>query len=657
MAFFIDHNHYQAELERLNDENKENELASTLTELAAYTRVNTLSTIYHAGRGWLGASLSAVDILAVLYFHIIDRSPGPDEADQVLLSKGHAAAAQYAALTGAGWLPVNELKRYKESDGPQAHTDVHTPGIAANSGSLGQTLSKAFGLAWRSKRMFHVILGDGELQEGQNYEALMSIAHHGVTNVLPIIDRNNIQSDSDVADVKKIHDLPAALRGFGFSVHHAEDGNDVHSLLKALTAARAERKPTIVIADTRKGAGVSFIESRGTPRRGYAWHGGVPSATEYRDALAELADAIRNPHVLRELRAYLDGPSVPPRPKPPKPAARQSTGDAYADQLLALAETRDDMVVLDADLEKSCRLTAFAEQFPDRFLEMGIAEQDMISTAGGLALGGRLPFVNTYAAFYRRGYEQLYMNSTERTKIVYAAHYSGLCYATDGKSHQCLGDVAMVRGVPNLRVVHPAFNEELPGILSWYLNEVDEDPLYLRLHRTPILLDAAPPADRQFHPGRGVAVRERGGRHCLLTAGPHMTAFCAIASDELEREGKRIDVHRVSSLSHLSLDYLSALTERYETVVVAEETIGAGGLFDEIATGLASLPAGTGAPRLFHIAPDDFTFSTLDPLGLYERFQLTPDHLKRRTFSRIRMNLDKIGGGQYPHVKNAFQAQ
>jgi transketolase len=607
-----------------------------LRQLCACNRINALSSIFQAQHGWLGASFSIGEILTALYFKVM-RAPQLATGDVLILGKGHAAAIQYAALAGLGLLPVADLRRYKEKDGPQAHSDISTPGVVTNSGSLGQALSKAVGMAMaQPARRFFVILGDGELQEGQNFEAFMSLRKFGLGNVTVIIDRNFIQSDSEVADIKEIPDLAAVLRGLGLEVSCLADGNDLAQVVPALERAVATAVPTVIIADTRKGAGVSFMAAASTARRAYKWHGGIPTPAEYIDAVAEIATGLSAPELTRRLSSYLAAArcSQPPAAATPVPVASAigtaslSTGAAFTREMTRWAPQMPSLIMLDADLEKPCRLTDFATAFPAQFIEMGIAEQDMASTAGGLALAGRLPVVNTYASFMRRCFEQIYVNASEGTRIIYAGHYAGLCYATDGKTHQCTGDVAMMRSIPGMRVVCPAFPEELPGIIDWYLNEPVPGPLYLRLHRTPALAPLELTAPPHFRHGYGLPVRRHGGNARVLVSGPHLTAFAAAAVDQLLETGLRLDLDSVATLRSLAPEYLEELASTCRQILIIEENIAAGGLFDEVAGGLSSLGQAC-QPRLARLAPDDFTFSTRDPLGLYRHFGLDTPSLIR----------------------------
>ena len=482
-AFLVPFSIYQSLSHALGTAETDVSRVDILRRICACNRINAMGAIYEARHGWLGACFSVAELLTALYWDVLT------DDDSLVLGKGHAAAMQYAALAGIGRLPVEDLRRYKEADGPQAHTDIRTPGIAVNSGSLGQALSKAAGLAWQRSGLVFVIIGDGELQEGQNYEALMTISHYRLSNVVVIVDCNGLQSDSEVSAVMALPDPRGLFHSFGFNVASL-DGQDMQAVVSALRESRDAPAPTVLLARTAKGAGVSFMSSRTSARRQYAWHGGVPDAAQYREALAELSRQAHIPVLDDSLQHFCNAADGPEREgadssEPGRDTTQQATGTAFSRSLERLAADTPALRVLDADLEKPCRLALFAVNRPEQFIEVGIAEQDMVSMAGGLALRGLLPVVNTYASFFRRAFEQVYVNATEGTRVIYAGHYAGLCYTTDGKTHQCTGDVAMMRSVPGMLVLYPAFPEELPAMLEWYVKSGRQQPLYLRLHRTP----------------------------------------------------------------------------------------------------------------------------------------------------------------------------
>lgn len=606
------------------------ERAALLDVLTLYNRINTLSTICHSGRGWIGASFSIAELMTALYFEVAHTEPLSDpNRDTILLSKGHAAVMQYAALAGKGILSVEDLQRFNQPDGPQAHTDRSTPGIETNTGSLGQTLSKAAGLALGGAHRVFVILGDGELQEGQNYEAFMTLRQKNLTQVIPIIDRNGIQSDSSTTDIKAIPNLEGVLAGLGLRPA-TFNGHNMPAVLDELHRAYDAVHPSILIANTRKAAGVSFMEADQTQRRGFAWHGKAPNQEEYLAVLHEWVDKPEARFIQKALHQFLNQERTAHESAHPAEEETLPTGPFFGRHLAQRAEADQRLILLDADLEKSCRLTDFARACPDRFLEMGIAEQDMVSCAGGLALRGKIPVVNTFTAFLRRAFEQTYTNATEHSKVIYAGHYAGLSYFTDGKSHQCTGDVAMMRSIPGMRVIYPAFNEEIPQILSWYLDQTDADPLYLRLHAKPCPLQHIAPPGLPFEYGRGTFLRQTGARSCVLTSGPHMTQYGGASVDALAEQGINLDLCILSSLTHLEPAWCAELANTYDRLIVVEELFETGGLLDELNRAFACA-RGQGLPvkqPLFHHrAVHGLPFSTLDPEGLYEHFQLTPPHL------------------------------
>jgi len=628
--FLVDRKYYKKSLKR-----KSNifEIISALEEYSIYNRINTLTAIYKAQHGWLGASFSIADILTVIYFYLakIEGVYKFNDFDYTLLSKGHATIIQYACLAGLGIIPTKSLLNYKTPNGPQAHTDISTKGIYINSGSLGQTLSKATGIALaNSKSKIFVILGDGELQEGQNYEALMTIKQYKLFNVIPIIDCNRIQSDSNVDDIKKIYDLGYVLRGFGFDVLEVDGHNYDELILKLSKIYNTQEKNQIMIAYTEKGAGVSFMSASAAKRRKYIWHSAIPDKIQYLEALEELKQKIKNEKIFLELTTFikLEKQKLSEPKEKPQSKKEYSTGEYFSKTITELAKKNKNIYCIDADLEKSCKLTEFALNFSHRFIEVGIAEQDMISIAGGLALSGKLPIVNTYANFYRRGFEQIYVNATENTRVIYAGHYSGLCYTTDGKTHQATGDVAMFRSIPNMLVFYPTFNFEIPQILNWYLIEKIQAPIYFKLHRTAPLVNFFGKLNIAFNYGFGNKIIDNNSEVCVLTSGPQLINFCGAALDKLKKKNKiSADLFAVSTLKNLDIKFVNEITDKYKKIFFIEELIDCAGLFDEFMKKLASQDNPEKLPQIYYRAVNDFTFCTLDRIALYKYFKLDTDNI------------------------------
>ena len=260
--------------------------------MARELRRDILQTIFTAGSGHPGGSLSELEILISLYFYALRHDPAqpswPDR-DRLVLSKGHASPGLYAVLARAGYIAREELATFRKLDSRlQGHAHPMTPGVEMNSGSLGMGLSFALGCALAARLdgkdyLVYAILGDGECDEGEVWEAAMSAAHHKANNLIAIVDRNRIQNDRFTDEVMSLEPLPLKWRSFGWRVLEA-DGHDLPSLLSAIDKARTRRtRPTVIIAHTVKGKGVTFMENNP------AFHGRAPNKEELEQAMKELA--------------------------------------------------------------------------------------------------------------------------------------------------------------------------------------------------------------------------------------------------------------------------------------------------------------------------------------------------------------------------------
>ena len=265
---------------------------SELKDMAKKLRRHVITMIVKAGSGHPGGSLSAADIVTALYFkalHHEPKNPHWSDRDRFVLSKGHAAPILYAALAECGYFPVEELSTLRKLGSRlQGHTDMRlTPGVEMSSGSLGQGLSFGIGIALAGKMdagnyHVYVLLGDGECDEGQVWEAAMFGAHHNVDNLTAIVDHNTLQLDGRCCDVMGLEPLADKWKSFNWHVLEI-DGHDISQILPALEKAKATKgKPTVIIANTIKGKGVSFMENN------VDFHGKAPSAQETETALKEL---------------------------------------------------------------------------------------------------------------------------------------------------------------------------------------------------------------------------------------------------------------------------------------------------------------------------------------------------------------------------------
>jgi len=573
-----------------------------LTLLADMCRTNTLVCVKRAGSGHLGSSFSSLDIVTWLYYAEMNTAQlgiGHADRDIYFSSKGHDVPGLYAVLFSLGILPKEKFINLRRLAGTFGHPDIRTPGIEANSGSLGMGISKAKGMAaakvllGRSGRIF-VMTGDGELQEGQIYEALQTAAHQKITNLNVIVDHNKVQSDRPVADITHLGDLEAKFRAFGWHVGRC-DGHDFRQLERVLAELKhVEDKPKVLIADTLKGRGVSFMEhpaALAVNRGLYRWHAGAPDDESFLAAFAELTERINV--CLREYRLDSLLLEALPTEKPAQSGvSREYVADAYGQALVELAETRKDIVVLDGDLTADCRLRAFEQKFPERFIENGIAEQDMVSMAGGLASQGLLPVVNTFASFLSaRANEQIYNNACEQNKIIYVCHYAGLIPAGPGSSHQSVRDISLFAALPNCTIVQPCNGAETRHALEYCLDGA-KGVYMLRLIIGPSPRIISLPADYQFSVGRGVALTA-GSDAAIFAYGPVMLQEALSAEESLRTQGLGLKVINMPWLNRFDREWLVEELSSCRSIYVVEDHSPIGGLSDHLinelyATGLIS---------------------------------------------------------------------
>ena len=562
-----------------------------LALLADMNRVNTLAIVKRAGSGHLGSSFSAMDIITWLYHEEMNTiSVGLDSLDRDIYfsSKGHDVPGLYSLLYSFGILPEEKLLMLRRLGGLDGHPEVDIPGIEANSGSLGMGISKGRGMAWAkrlkgNKGTVFVLTGDGELQEGQIYESMQTAAHHKVDNLIAIVDHNKLQTDKPVKEIIDLLDLEAKFRSFGWEVARC-DGHDFRQLESKLAQLKVVKgKPKILIADTIKGRGVSFMEHPQALVDGnglYAWHAGAPDDETYTRAVEEIAARLKTRFTALGLGA-LGLKDVTPETKGGSGISQEYVADAYGDALVELGASRPDMIVLDGDLAADCRVRKFEKMFPDRFIENGIAEQDMVSVAGGLALQGLLPVVNTFAAFLAaRPNEHIYTNSCEKTKIIYALHYAGVIPAGPGKSHQSIRDISLFGALPNCTIIQPCNGAETRMAVEYCVNTAKENcALRLIISPSPRIIEL--PTGYSFTFGRGVALTE-GDDAVLFAYGPVMLHEALTASELLRGRGFGLRVVNMPWLNRFDLDWLAETVRPFKEIFVVEDHAPVGGLGDRL---------------------------------------------------------------------------
>jgi transketolase len=527
-----------------------------LKAAANLMRAYDLVALCAAGSGHAGGTLSVMDITAALYLHVANHDPkNPfwEDRDRILWSTGHKAPSLYLGLAFAGFCPVEDVVLLRKLYSPyQGHPHwPKLPGIEVSTGSLGQGLSIAVGMALAGRlndktHKIFCIMGDGEQQEGSIWEAVMEAAHYKLDNLIGIVDCNRLQIDGKVADVMNVEPLEDKYRAFGWEVIRT-NGHDMQQVVDALEKAKATAgKPTVILAETVKGKGVSFMEDVA------GWHGKAPNFDEMQKGLAELGLATVVPvqQLLEKAKAYQA--DVDRKLAAGLPRFQQNYWWNSAEQMKAkmeptrmgfgqsLAENGDDprVVCLGLDISGSITISQFYANKPERqkrWISMGIAEQSATAAAAGLAKEGKLPVFGTYATFAAaRNLDQI------RTSICYgnfnvfiAGAHGGVSVGPDGATHQALEDLFAMCGLPNMSVVVPCDAVETRKATTYMLLK-HVGPKYVRFAReaTPIVTDAATP----FIFGKANVIRFRREMPNFLEA------FHTVLAADYKSEGEDLTI-------------------------------------------------------------------------------------------------------------------
>ncbi len=449
-----------------------------LRDAAALMRGYNLVALSAAGSGHAGGTLSIMDITAALYLHAARHDPNNPawaDRDRILWSAGHKAPALYVGLGMAGFCPLEDVVTLRKLGSPfQGHPHwLKLAGVEVSTGSLGQGLSIAVGMALaarldRKQHKIFCLMGDGEQQEGQVWEAAMEAGHFHLDNVIAVIDCNRLQIDGWVKDVMAVEPLGAKYESFGWQVMRV-DGHDMSALVEVFEKARASQgKPVVILADTIKGKGVSFMENVA------GWHGKAPNREELTAALDQLGVTGRIPVEQLLARANQWQSRAEQRLDEKMPhfsrnywwnagqamqAAMEPTRKGLGQ---SLAENGGDerVVCIGLDISGSITISDFYAGKPDRaprWFSMGIAEQSATAAAVGLARDGKLPVFGTYATFAAaRNLDQIRVSVCYGNfNVLIAGAHGGVSVGPDGATHQALEGLFAMCGLPNMSVVVP----------------------------------------------------------------------------------------------------------------------------------------------------------------------------------------------------------
>jgi transketolase len=606
-------------------------LIPALKNVATRLRIDSLRSTSEAGSGHPTSCCSAADVVAALFFaemRFDPQDPHHVENDRFVLSKGHAAPLLYAGWAEAGAFDRSELLKLRTIGSDlEGHPTPRLPFVDVATGSLGQGICAAIGGALNARRIqsdyrTYVLLGDGESAEGSVWEAADVAAMDKLDNLCGITDVNALGQSRPTMWQHDMEEFARRWRAFGW---HAivVDGHDLAALLDAYAEARATRgRPTMILARTIKGKGVSFVEGK------EGWHGKTFKKGEELDrALAELeTQFVPDPpgvDIVREIARPPARLRPPEAVKPPAPPAytmgeEVATREAYGIALAKLAEADPRVVALDADVKNSTFSDKFEKVAPERFYENFIAEQAMIGAAMGLAARGAIPFPSTFACFLSRAYDFIRMAAISNVGIKMAGSHAGVSIGEDGPSQMALEDLAMCRAEPNITVLYPCdavSTEKLVVLMAYH-----PGPAYIRTSRpkTPVIYAN----DESFRIG-GLKVLRESADDSVTVIGGGVTVFEALkAYDRLKAAGTSVRVVDLYSVSPVDRDALVAAGRATGgRLITVEDHYAAGGIGDAVAEAVAD--AGLTVHRL---AVREIPRSGKSE-ELLDRFQISARHI------------------------------
>ena len=602
---------------------------NAIREKARRLGILSMMSTTAAGSGHPTSCLSAKELAAGAFFYAMKfdpKDPNGPSSDRFVLSKGHAAPLLYAALAEAGVFPDSRVMTLRQfSSELEGHPTPRIPGVDAATGSLGQGLSVGAGLAIGAKMdklgtHVYVLLGDGELAEGNVWEAAAFAAHYRLDNLVALADINALgQSERTMYQ----HDLEIYRRKFESDGWQTQiiDGHDVAAVLTALDRAKSASngQPQAILARTLKGHGVSFLADKD------GWHGKPLSKEQLAKAVAEMGGPIEVGADPGRSYERKDLPAPPDFPAPPAPeyaaGSLVATREAYGHALKRIATVNPHIVALDGDVKNSTFAQTFGNAYPDRFFQAYIAEQNMVSAGVGLAARGKTVFISTFACFLSRAYDQIRMAAISRSSLKLCGSHCGVSIGEDGPSQMALEDIAMFRAIHGSTVLYPSdaysterlveFAARLPGITYIRTSRPKMPLLYSANYEFPI-------------PGFRILRQSPADRALIIAAG--VTLHEALrAHEQLKSAGIAVRVMDLYCVKPIDAEALAPqLSATGNCLITVEDHYPQGGIGEAVLTALAEIGA---APRRFRKLAVMGMPHSGKPEELLEAFGISANHI------------------------------
>ena len=557
-----------------------------LTKVLKQIQANILLSSTNAGSGHPSSSLSPAHIITAIFFTKMRfdlNNPDNIDNDRLIFSKGHATSLYYSLYKACGYITQDELMTYRKFGSRlEGHSSVRFPFTEVMTGSLGQGLGVSVGEAVALKKQgslakIYCLVGDGELAEGSIYEGFSSASYYNLDNLITIIDLNKLGQSGITQLAHDTTTLKKRLESFGQEVFVIENANNMDECLNCLHLVTydSSKKPKVIIAKTLKGAGVSFLSNR----EGY--HGKVLTKDQCREALKELGEVdMKFCHPINSI------PTVKTIQKPKisselEIVKGQSTRQAYANTLKQIVGQNPQVIVLDAEVSNSTYVDTIAKDYPNNFLEMFIAEQNMISVATGLSKVGFVPFCSAFGAFLSRAYDQIRMTQYADTIINIAGSHCGVSIGADGPSQMALEDIAIFRAITDSWVLYPCDSISTANLVG-LMSRREKGLNYLRLTRDNL----------------GDIYNENsqfliGGSNVLTDWSSIAILACGVTIPEAIKASKIMPMTVVDMYSIKPIDTarIEEICRKCKLIITIEDHHKEGGLYDSVlATGKVNIP-------------------------------------------------------------------
>jgi len=569
------------------------QLHQLLKEKATRLRIHSLRSTAEAGSGHPTSCLSAADITATLFFHVMhydSQNPHHQDNDRFILSKGHAAPLLYAAWVEAGLLEVEQAMTLRQFGSDlEGHPTPRLKWVDVATGSLGQGLSAGVGMALSAKFLDHsrsrtfVLMGDGETAEGSVWEAAALASHYQLDNLVLVVDVNRLGQSQETMHgwAMKVYEQKFS----GFLWHSISiDGHDYGQIVDAFEEAKTvKHQPVAILARTQKGHGVSFLVDKN------GWHGkALKKGDQLDQALQELPTSGVSTQFPRTPAATIPaGTTEIVSSTDPDFAIGDlvATREAYGSALVKIGHCNRAVVALDGDTKNSTFSEKFMKVFPDRFFECFIAEQNMVGVAIGLSKKDKIPFVSTFAAFFGRAMDHLRMAAISRANIKCVGSHCGVSIGEDGPSQMGLEDLALFRSLPDSIVFYPCDGVSTERVVA--LAADLQGLVYVRTSRpkTNVIYSK----EEVFQVSGSKVLRANPNDQLTIVAAGVTVHESLKAYDQLVLQGisvRVMDAYCVKPIDKASL--LVAAAESQNILVVVEEHYSEGGLGDAVLNAVAN---------------------------------------------------------------------